>query len=344
VVSDRHQAGGALVKGQNQIMTVAHGNEVVKLESRPCPLGCPPNDALVLTGRDRLQGLPGEFRIVRCRTCGLMRTNPRPTRQSIGTYYPESYGPYQGTRVDPSARTSAPAWRQSLRKWIRRLVKLHVDSVPELKPGRMLEIGCASGVFLHRMAADGWQVEGIEFSESAAASARALGYRVHAGALETAPDPQQPYDLVAGWMVMEHLHEPVRALRKLQTWTRPNAWLAFSVPNAACFQLRLFGNRWYPLHLPNHLYHYTLKTLPRVLDLGGWELREIIYQRDTADLFASVGNTMKDHHWFPRLADRLALFPETQGKIYLALYPVSWLLSAAHESSRLTVWAQRKDD
>src|SRR5436190_7312462 len=64
------------------------------LEERPCPLGCAQADEPVLVARDRLHGRPGEFRVVRCRACGLMRTNPRPTAASIGRYYPDEYGPF----------------------------------------------------------------------------------------------------------------------------------------------------------------------------------------------------------------------------------------------------------
>jgi hypothetical protein len=62
------------------------------LESVPCALGCPPNDEEILVARDRLHALPGNFRIVRCRTCGLMRTNPRPTLDAMESYYPEHEG------------------------------------------------------------------------------------------------------------------------------------------------------------------------------------------------------------------------------------------------------------
>ena len=75
-------------------------------------------------------------------------------------------------------------------------------------------------------------MEGIEFSPKAAAVARALGYPVHAGSLETAPAPVEPFDLIVGWMVLEHLHDPVLALKKLNAWMKPGGWLVLSIPNA----------------------------------------------------------------------------------------------------------------
>ncbi|MCG7928200.1 MAG: class I SAM-dependent methyltransferase, partial [Candidatus Thiodiazotropha taylori] len=68
-------------------------NSTVELESKPCPLGCSPADEKVLTGHDRINNLPGEFDVVRCGNCGLLRTDPRPTPTSIGFYYPDDYSP-----------------------------------------------------------------------------------------------------------------------------------------------------------------------------------------------------------------------------------------------------------
>jgi SAM-dependent methyltransferase len=178
----------------------------------------------VLVGRDRLHDLPGKFRVVKCCTCGLTRTDPRPTQETIGFYYPEDYGPYQGTRVDPGEGTKVrrPLWRRFVARLIERTVEFNYDHLPPLRPGRMLEIGCASGAFLHRMAEKVGRSRDRALRKAANA-ARSLGYRVYTGALETAPDPEEPYDLVVGWMVLEHLHDPVLALQKLRSWTRPGA-------------------------------------------------------------------------------------------------------------------------
>ena len=58
-----------------------------------CPLGCENNDQFVMEGKVLLRDLPGKFIVVKCHRCGLMRTNPRPTAESIGFYYPDDYAP-----------------------------------------------------------------------------------------------------------------------------------------------------------------------------------------------------------------------------------------------------------
>lgn len=312
----------------------------VALEECCCPLGCAPSDERVLIGRDRMHGLPGEFTVVRCRGCGLMRTNPRPTPETIGFYYPEDYGPYVITTVSPDKDSRFRA----LKDRARRLLRLNVNVLPSLPVGRMLEIGCASGAFLHEMAQKGWHVQGIEFSQTAADRSRKLGYPVYQGQIETAPAPGEPFDLVVGWMVLEHLHNPVQALRKVHAWTRPGGWLALSVPNIGSYQFALFGDAWFPLQLPNHLFHFTRDSLARVLKAGGWKVERILYHRDVSHLIASLGHKLQDMQRPPRYADKIARFPDWQGKLLLPLYPLSSLFALLKQSSAMTVWARREHD
>ena len=311
----------------------------IVLEHVPCPLGCLPGDDIILVGRDRLHNLPGEHTVVKCRTCGLMRTDPRPTPETIGFYYPDDYGPYQGTRVETlkmSTRT-VPLWKRLAKSIFRFDTKL----LPLLPPGRMLEIGCASGAFLHKMAGSGWQVEGLEFSAKPAASVRHLGYSVHAGRLESAPDPSLAYDLVVGWMVLEHLHDPLLALKKLHRWVKPGGRLVISVPNAAAFEFSMFKDAWYALQLPTHLYHYTPQTLGRLLASAGWQVEKVFHQRVLTNLIASIGYWLQDRKPRCHLAWYLADFPNTGVTGNIVLYPFAYALSLFGQTGRMTVWARR---
>lgn len=265
-----------------------------------------------------------------------MRTNPRPTLDTIGHYYPEQYGPHQGTRVT-NRHGADSAWAL----WIKKVFQFHTNTFPDLIPGRLLEIGCASGAFLHKMALTGWKVEGLEFSETAASSARSLGYPVFSGPLERAPEPSYSYDMIAGWMVLEHLHDPVAALQKLHSWTHKDGWLAVSVPNADSLEFRIFKDRWYALQVPTHLFHYTADTLRKVLQEGGWKTVKVFHQRTLNNLIASSGYWLQDHGIWNWLARSLADYP---GKVkYSAyfIYPLALALSLFGQTGRVTVWAKR---
>lgn len=94
-------------------------NDSIKLEQVYCPLGCQKRDKTVLTGRDLLHDLPGEFNVVKCLDCGLMRTNSRSTPETMGFYYPNDYGPFLGTRFKPVVSQSTTI----LKKWLRLLAQ-----------------------------------------------------------------------------------------------------------------------------------------------------------------------------------------------------------------------------
>jgi SAM-dependent methyltransferase len=310
----------------------------VELERAACPLGCTKGDTVVVAGRDRLHDLPGEFQVVRCKGCGLMRTDPRPTLEGIGFYYPPDYRPYLTTRADSAA--AAPQVRRDgpIRRVARRLLRPVNHELPPSSPGRMLEIGCGSGSFLHEMARQGWEVEGIEPSPEAGAAAQALGYPVHIGPLETAHEPQAPYDLIVGWMVLEHLHQPVAALERLARWSTRDGWLVASVPDASSWEFRLFGDAWYALHLPGHLYHYTPRTLGLVLARAGWRLERVFWHDNPNNLLLSARYRSLERGW-TRSAEALQEMADCK-RLPRTRLAMGKLLGTLRASGRMTVWAR----
>jgi SAM-dependent methyltransferase len=153
-----------------------------------------------------------------------------------------------------------------------------------------------------------------------------------------------PFDLVVAWMVLEHLHDPILALRRIREWTAPAGWLVASVPNAGSWELRAFSDAWYALHLPNHLWFPTVSTLSKVLERAGWTLERVFFHRDLRNLLGSLGYVLEDRGRLPGLAARLKAFPEAGGRLSQVLFPLAFLLAAAGQTGRMTIWARRKDD
>lgn len=328
-------------------MMFAFGMTQVELEDKPCPMGCARHDRSMFTSHDRLHDLPGNFRVVRCDSCGLMRTNPRPSPASMGLYYPDNYGPYLGTHIHSEGPPHAASPMASLfgraKQWVASCFEFHSQTLPGAAPGCLLEIGCASGSFLNQMHSRGWQVQGIEFSAAAGQAAQKAGYAVHIGPLETAPEPGNSFDLIVGWMVLEHLHEPVACLKKLRQWAKPQTTLVLSVPNAGSLEFAAFKGRWYALHLPAHLYHFTPKTLQALLKAGGWKLQRVFHQRLLGNLLASLGYGLQGLG-LTGLGRMLVRLPEGSGRINFLLYPLAWVFALFGQTGRMTVWATPDDE
>src|SRR5208337_78621 len=82
------------------------------------------------------------FAVVQCQECGLCFTNPRPSLNSIGQFYPE--GAYRPYRPVKRVHSFAASWRWRFPGKERQEMPWHGD-------GRLLDFGCGGGSFLERM-------------------------------------------------------------------------------------------------------------------------------------------------------------------------------------------------
>ena len=215
-------------------------------------------------------------------------------------------------------------------------------------PPRALELGCSHGAFLQQLRERGWDCVGIEPAAEVARLASERGLDVRVGSLESvvAADPQtmapKSYDEVFAWMVIEHLHDPTATLRCVRELLKPSGTLSLCVPNFGCWERRAFGRFWYALQLPTHLQHFTTASLRRLLEASGFELVELIHQRNVNNLVGSVGLWLRTK--FPRwsLGERLIRWTDNPSAIGLCLLaPLARLLAIVRQSGRLTVVARR---
>lgn len=317
----------------------------VELEEAGCPQCGAFEYTQLFSSEDRLHNLPGKFWVVKCIKCGLMRTNPRPTASTIGFYYPDDYGPYVTTSksVSTGDQKNRPLWKRLLRSIMGDGSPLVHALPPELKVGNALEIGCASGSYLDVMSDLGWNVQGVEFSPAAGEIARSRGYSVYIGSLETAPNPEVQFNLIVGWMVLEHLHKPKECLKRLAQWASADARLVLSVPNCNSLLFKLCRGYEYGLQVPAHLTHFTPATLSALLEGAGWKVDRIIHQRTTSSIFGTIGFLLRDKFGLNnKLVNTLVNYDLTCGKIDYWLYPLKICLAALGQTGRMTIWAIKK--
>jgi len=202
-------------------------------------------------------------RLVRCDACGLIYQNPRPTAAEMGQHYPSTYESYGDHRT--AARGMV---RRAFNYGMSKRCRYVTDHVAG---GRLLDVGCAAGAFLVAMRErKGWQVQGVEVSAETAQVARERhGLEVFAGTLEEAAFPDDHFDAVTMWDVLEHVHDPVATLREIRRILKPGGVLVVRVPNLASWDARLFGDCWAGLDAPRHLYVFTPQTLAAVEGSAG---------------------------------------------------------------------------
>jgi SAM-dependent methyltransferase len=157
-----------------------------------------------------------------CAGCGLIRTDPMPTEAELSVYYRESYRlDYQFVGTKPPRRHLARTRAEATR----RVALL----APALFPGaRVLDHGAGSGEFLLAGAAAGWEMLGVEPGEAYSDHARGEGARVLP---ELPPADAPPFHAITAHHVLEHLRDPVAALRDLVARLAPDGVVYLSVPD-----------------------------------------------------------------------------------------------------------------
>ncbi len=251
---------------------------------------------MLLRGRDRLMGGPGEFTVLRCAACGLASTQPRIGVEQLADYYPAGYhGGVGGDHTSLDGGVLANGER--LAPGIGVVERLRLAAIIRLgpyrplsrrRPGRMLDVGCGNGELARAFARRGWQVAGVEPVPSAAAHAAAGGVDVHVGTLGDAPWHGPSFDAIVFNHSLEHLPDPLDGLHQAAALLREGGVVAVAVPNFACWQRRVFGSRWFGLDLPRHLQHLDAGTLATLMTHAGLRPVEQVYASMRPGLLVSL--------------------------------------------------------
>lgn len=139
------------------------------------------------------------FPAAHCRDCGMMFLSVQPVGDSLARMYSAEYFEHDFRCGRSDARSNdEDAFRAENDGLLGRLEPLRAQ-------GRLLEVGCASGLLLKRARERGWSVTGVELSPEAVVHARSLGLEVHQGTLNDARLAADSYDVVFMGDVLEHV-------------------------------------------------------------------------------------------------------------------------------------------
>jgi 2-polyprenyl-3-methyl-5-hydroxy-6-metoxy-1,4-benzoquinol methylase len=234
----------------------------------------------------------GHLAIVRCDRCGLLLTNPRDDDTTLEQVY---------AALEDRAYAAEDANRRLTAEEHLALVSIHRPS------GRLLDIGCATGIFACLAHQRGWRVTGLDASVWAVARARERcpGATFAAVPLEQAQFRRDSFDVVTLWDVLEHVRSPAETLRLVREWLSHDGLLVLNVPNVASVVARGLGRRWVLL-LREHLWYFSPATMERMLTATGFR---VICIRPNFVRF-SVANIASRIAQYPgaigRMGDRLA--------------------------------------
>lgn len=289
--------------------------------------GADNTDILIEGGRDQRHNLPGNFRLVKCRKCGLVYLNPRPTAEALHAYYPPEYAPY-------TQRGLFGLLTRLLRRREARAIRRSLPAAAQV-----LEVGCAAGDLLVPLREAGLRVTGIELSDHAAAIAR-TEHRldVRTGRLDEASFSGSSFDGIILRNVIEHVPDAKKELAIAASLLRPGGLLFLRTDNVDSLDARLFGALWYGFDFPRHLTLFSRDTLTAFVQSAGLEVTHVRYS------LVPTHWIMSFRYW---VAERAAIAPMSRlislrNPLFLAGgFAIAIVQKLVHDSGRFTVVAQR---
>lgn len=204
------------------------------------------------------------FTFVRCDECRLVFVNPQ-VREDVVL---EEYRTAETNDLWFDVLTSERQLAMDTEKF--------GDVLDALEPfrgdGRLLDVGCSIGLFLHLARERGWNGIGIEFAPRALAYAREqYGLEVIDTPLEDAPFEPESFDAVGLLSVLEHTNEPRRMLGDCARVLRPGGAIYIVVPNVESLACRVLHERARTFDGRNHLIYFSPSTLGDTLRRCGFE-------------------------------------------------------------------------
>jgi 2-polyprenyl-3-methyl-5-hydroxy-6-metoxy-1,4-benzoquinol methylase len=240
------------------------GTAQVKMDFQMEEVNCP----ICEESRGEPLHLEGSFRMVRCPSCQFIFLNPRPTAESLHDFYQQYL---------PEEESSIESWEKMMRPVFHKAAKLLRQY---RRDGRLLDVGSGFGFFLVEMKKRGWDVTGVEISKRAVDYAEdVLGLTVRHVPFERANFPDDHFDAVTGFYVIEHLPHPVAFLKECFRILKPGGLLMLRYPHTTPIKnlLHFFGieNRLYDL--PAHLSDFSPMMIQQCLErIGFGKCRHLI--------------------------------------------------------------------
>lgn len=229
-----------------------------------CPIGC---KSVLGISDIILQEGP----LKRCIECGQL------VSQCSETLYWKSMEEFD----DPEGTT--PCENSDVKRLVRRTNKI-VSKIEYLlgkdrREIHLLDVGCSSGAFISVAKNLGVNAEGVEPATGPAKTAQAAGLRVYEGFLEEIRLPEESFDVVTLFEVIEHLKNPTELVQECHRILRAGGLMVFRTGNTDSWTARYMKERWEYFHILKHGGHicfYNPTSMEKLAERSGFMVESII--------------------------------------------------------------------
>jgi len=256
------------------------------------------------TEPDTAWGSKSEYMLRRCVSCGLVSVEPLP--ESTHEVYGHDY--FSGA-THGFGYIDYDADKEPMRRHFERYLA-DIEALLSQK-GKLLDVGAATGFFVALAKERGWDAEGIEISDHAAALGRSRGLTIQTGMLSDVTSAPGSYAAITMLDVIEHVRDPRADLTRVAELLAPGGVVVLITPDVGSVPAKLLGTRWHLVVPPEHLYYFTRKSLCILLNSLGFEVVSV----------TRPGKSFTLRYFFATVARWCSIFPLPSLACFLARHP-----------------------
>jgi SAM-dependent methyltransferase len=201
------------------------------------------------------------YRMVRCRKCGLVRSDPVLPDEELARLY-------QGSTFDYEEESACA--RRTYAQYVREILPMVKEKA------RVLEIGCGNGFFLEEALGLGFaEVYGIEPSRHAIeAASPKVRDRIKNELFQEGLYPPAWFTLICGFQVLDHLTRPNELLQVCRALLEPDGLALFINHDVGAWTNRILGERS-PIVDIEHTFLYDKETIACIFRKNGFEVLRV---------------------------------------------------------------------
>jgi predicted SAM-dependent methyltransferase len=132
---------------------------------------------------------------------------------------------------------------------------------------KFFDLGAGQGDFISHLRKKSYEAEGMEMSSAERNRAHnRFGISLRSGVAENFDFLDSRYDFVFLRHVLEHTFDPILTLQNVrQKGLTRHGKVVILVPNIDSFEAKLFRKYWHGFDVPRHRFHFSKKSLSRIL-------------------------------------------------------------------------------
>ena len=141
---------------------------------------------------------------------------------------------------------------------------------------RIIDIGCGNGLISSKFD-ERYIKYGLEVSKLAAEAASQYITNINTNALESDSYPEEFFDVVFSYYVIEHIEDPVSFIENICLIMKTHGKLVLGTPNFDSAMARRFGKNFRMLHDKTHISLFSDFSLKELLEDSGFQVDKIDY-------------------------------------------------------------------